>query len=88
MEETKKTILVFCANEQKETEHSIDIDGNGEIVLTCVECGRFIKLPKGTDAAGIKEYIVKHKASNEGQVTLEAIEAHKAKILEDLNHGI
>ena len=34
-EKKVKTILVFCAEEQKETEHTLDIAGNGEIVLTC-----------------------------------------------------
>jgi hypothetical protein len=31
-----KTINVFCAGEQEETSHTLDIDNNGELVLTCV----------------------------------------------------
>lgn len=78
-----KTVVVFCAREQKETAHVLDIDGNGEIVLTC-ECGSFIKLPRGTDAKGLKEYIASHKVSNEGQISQESIEADKKKLLDEL----
>lgn len=94
MEDTKKTILVFCANEQKETDHKIDIDGNGEVVLTCIanvgteeepiECGRFLKFPKGTNAATLKESLAKHKAGNEGQITVESQEAAKDELIKGL----
>ena len=75
---------MFCANEQKETEHVLDIDGNGEIVLTCSDCGRFVKLPKGTDAEGVKKFIESHKVANEGQLSVEAMEAEKERLLEAL----
>lgn len=78
-----ETVKLFCANDQAETDHALDIDGAGEIVLTCA-CGRFIKLPKGTDAAGIKAYATAHRASNEGQMSVEKIEADKAKLISDL----
>lgn len=82
--EDKKAILMFCANDQRETEHTLDIDGNAEVVLTCVECGRFQKLPAGTTAEDIKVFVEKHKASNEGQITTASIEAEKAQLLEGL----
>ncbi len=78
-----KTILVFCAHEQKETEHTLDIDGAGEIVLTC-GCGRFLKFPKGTTAEDLKGLLEKHKASNAGQISVEAMEAQKAELLAEL----
>ena len=59
------------------------MDGAGEIVLTC-ECGRFVKLPANTDAAGLKVYAAKHKAANEGQVSMAAIEEKKAELLKSL----
>lgn len=83
MPNEQKKVLLFCANEQTETEHTLDIDGAGEIVLTCV-CERFVKLPKGTDADGLKSFIETHKQINQGQISIEAIEAEKAKLLESL----
>lgn len=85
MEETK-TVLVFCANEQKETAHTVDIDGNGEVVLTCA-CGRFLKFPADTDSETLKKYIIAHREQNSGQLSVEAIEAHKAKLIADLVGG-
>lgn len=78
-----KTIVVFCANEQIDTAHTVDVDGAGEIVLTC-ECGRFIKLPAGTDAKGLAAYVDAHGKANAGQVSVAAIEAKKAELLESL----
>lgn len=80
----QKTILAFNADLQREAEHTLDIDQNGEIVLTCVENGRFLKFPAGTSADDLKALLAKHKEENEGQVTVEAMEAKKAEILEAL----
>lgn len=82
MPEDKKVVM-FCANEQAETDHTLDIDGNGEIVLTC-GCGRFIKLPATTDAAGLKAYIDAHKTANEGQISVASMDAKKAALLDAL----
>jgi len=57
------TRLIFCANEQKETEHNLEVDSNGEIVATC-DCGRFIKLPAGVTATEAETIIIKHKEAN------------------------
>lgn len=81
----EKTVEMFCANDQVETAHILDIDGNGEILITCSVCGRFTKLPEGTDAKGVKEYIESHKESNIGQRSVESIEKKKAEILESLD---
>ena len=83
-EKKEKTILVFCAEEQKETKHTLDIAGNGEIVLTCVTDGRSLKFPKGTTADGLKELIAKHKISNEGQISQAKLDAEKEKLIGDL----
>lgn len=81
--DTKK-VLVFNAELQKETEHTLDIDGNGEIVLTCVENGHFIKFPAGTTADQLKVLLVVHKQQNEGQLSVAAIDAEKQKLIDAL----
>lgn len=84
--DTQDTVVLFCANEQAETPHVLDIDGMGEILLTC-GCGRCIKLPADTDAAGIKAYAEAHKLGNEGQISVASIEAKKAELLAALGSG-
>lgn len=95
-----KTIDIFCANEQAETPHQIEIDGVGEVILTCLSevivgkdteekdvlrpCGRFLKFPKGTNGKDLKEYIATHKNVNEGQVSVESIEKAKQKLIDEL----
>ncbi len=78
-----KTITAFCANEQEETAHALDFAPNGEIQLTC-DCGRFIKLPADTDAAGIQAYLKAHKESNVGQVSQKSIDEAREKLLDSL----
>lgn len=91
----KTTVTGFCALEQTDTEHDLSLDGTGEIVLTCtsnigtndepVTCGRFIKLPAGTDIDGIQAYLAKHRTDNYGQISLDAAEAERVRILNALN---
>lgn len=88
--ENTKVRKVFCAAEQKETNHRIDITDNGEIMLTCINnlgtedvpslCGRFLKFPKGTDIETLKAKLEEHKTVNSGQVTVESMEAVKDEI--------
>lgn len=91
MTEEIKTIKVFCAREQQETDHILDIDGNGEIILTCTSdpdasgiCGRFLKYPKETDIGTLKTHLENHKKANEGQVSLEESERHKKELIDGL----
>jgi len=79
-----KTILVFNAELQRETSHTIDIDGNGDVLLTCTQTGRFLKFPNGTTAKQLKEHIARHKAANEGQVTQASIDVKKEAMLKEL----
>lgn len=81
---SEKLILLYNATLQKDTEHTVEIDGNGEIILTCVENGHFIKLPAGTNSEGLKAYIEAHKDLNSSQVTVESLEAKKKELLEGL----
>jgi hypothetical protein len=77
------SIVMFCANDQVETTQALTIDGNGEIVLTC-PCGRFTKLPAGTDAAGLAAYIAAHKEENDGQISVASLDAKKADLIAGL----
>ena len=79
-----KTILAFSAELQCETPHTLDIDTNGEIVLTCTETGRSLKYAPGTTPEKLKELLAAHKAANEGQITTAAIEAQKEELLSAL----
>lgn len=74
---------MFCANEQADTLQKLDVDGNGEIVLTC-ECGRFTKFPADTDSELLKVYIAEHRAANFGQITMASIEEKKAELIQGL----
>lgn len=67
-----KTRLVFCANDQVETEHEVTFV-NGEFVLTC-PCGRFFKLPGTLDKKGISEALKLHAEHNKDQVTQESVD--------------
>lgn len=82
----RKTIAMFCANCQVESAHVIDIDGNGEILLTCL-CGRFVKYPRGTDVETLKLEIAAHKESNAGQISIESIEVEKAELVKGLTES-
>lgn len=76
-------ITYFCANEQAETQQTVDIDGNGEVVLTC-ECGRFLKMPHGTTGAELRAYETKHVEANEKQLSIQKLEDDKAALIEDI----
>lgn len=90
MSEETKTILVFSAELQREVPHTLDIDGNGEVLLTCIETGRSLKYPAGTTAAQLKVMLAEHKAANQGQITQEKLDEEKAALLagfDDIDTG-
>lgn len=64
------TKTAFCANCQADTIHQMEVDQNGEIVLTC-DCGRFQKLPAGMTKTEMKDELSHRKETAEGQVSLE-----------------
>lgn len=68
-----KTREAFCTIEQKDTEHEVTIDANGDYVLTC-PCGSFFKLPGTNDKKANDAALESHKAENEGKITLAALE--------------
>jgi hypothetical protein len=59
---------IFCANDQTETEHSLELQG-GSIVATCLAkgCGRILKFPDNVTTSQFQELIAKHKQANMGQ---------------------
>lgn len=84
MSPQKQTIKMFSPELQKEAEHTLDIDTNGEIVLTCVETKRFVKFPAGTSAEAMKAQMEAYKNANKGKISLASIEAKRAELLEGL----
>lgn len=64
---------IFCTREQTETEHSMTLDQNGEIVARCA-CGHFIKLPNVTGKE-LTDLIDLHAESNQGQQLVEEDQA-------------
>ena len=82
----KKTIPAFCANCQEETPHTVSVQDNGEILLTCI-CDRFIKLPADLEPDGVKTCLDEHKAANEGQLTVERLEDAKNKLIAAFNEA-
>lgn len=50
---------VFCSICQTETEHELQVDHNGEAVLTC-PCGHFVKFPD----TPTNEQLTLHKNQN------------------------
>lgn len=79
-----KTKDVFCANCQDVTEHTAEVDTNGELVFTC-ECGRFIKVPtEGLSKDKLDNLLEAHQTANEGQMSAEAVEKAKQDVLNKL----
>ena len=77
---SQPTKTIFCAREQKETVHTLELSPeNAEVIARC-ECGEFIKFPAGVDKETFNKLIEAHKLANEGQVSIEAAE----KNLQDL----
>lgn len=78
---------MFSAELQRDSEHTLEIDSNGEIVLTCTETGRFIKFPGTSTVESMKAQMEAHRVANVGQVTLTSIEAKKSELLAGLKPG-
>lgn len=79
-----RTFKLFCADTQAVVDHNLEVDANGEIVLTS-PTGRVIKLPAGTTAAQLKEFAVKHKEANEGQLSVAKIEEQTNELFAELD---
>lgn len=78
-----KTKVVFCANEQEETPHTVTIDGNSEWLFTCTVCDRVLKFAASMTADEVKASLVSHKASNVGQVNQAVIDAKVNSIVDE-----
>jgi len=82
MSEQKIIKTIFCVNEQKETQHVLSANANGEIIATC-DCGKPIKFPAGIQRDEFNKLIAKHKESNEGQISVESINATLQALADD-----
>jgi hypothetical protein len=77
---TEKLIkIIFCANEQVETDHVLSASPTGEVVATC-GCGRMLKFPAGIKKTELDELIKAHKEANEGQVSQEEIDNNLSEL--------
>lgn len=65
---------IFCAAEQKNTNHSLVLDHNEEIVARCVDCGSFLKFPNVPDK-DLDDLIALNEEANKGQVIVESTPA-------------
>lgn len=82
MEETKKylktasqkesKVSIYCAGDEKETDHLLSISQNGEIVATC-DCGRFLKFSMDITKEELNSLVAAHKEANEGQIKQEEL---------------
>lgn len=75
---------LFCADSQEVVNHTLEVDANGEVILTS-PTGRVIKLPAGTTATQLKEFAAKHKAANEGQLSVEKLEQQTNALFDELD---
>ncbi|MBA2706143.1 MAG: hypothetical protein H0U60_20095 [Blastocatellia bacterium] len=63
-------MIIFDAFTQKDAEHKLTVDHNGEIVATA-KSGHFLKFPAGSTEKQIRSYVEKHGEANTGQVSAE-----------------
>lgn len=75
-----KKVIAFNAQTQKDEEAIVTVDQNGEFVFTFAD-GSFIKMPGDMTKKEIMDALKKEKESNEGQVSVEKLEAENAKKL-------
>lgn len=54
--------VAFCAVENKDSDHSVELDKNNELVVTCKNCGHFVKFLENTD---LDAALAEHKEANE-----------------------
>lgn len=66
---------IFCANDQVETIHKLSASPSGEIQAICSVCGRLLKFPADTTPKDFQKLVDAHKLANEGQVTVNSINA-------------
>lgn len=76
--------MVFNAELQKETPHTISLNpnGDGEIIFTCTETGRAIKVPAGLSKEEVDAFLVKHKEANVGQVSMEEYQKQEQELID------
>lgn len=68
--ENKQTKNAFCAQCQEETDHTVEVDHNGEILMTC-ECGRFQKFASGMTAKAVNDDLGRRKKASSGLAFIE-----------------
>lgn len=72
---------IYCTICAKDQDHKFSVDGNGEFLAVCEECGHFLKFPSDYKLKDINNAVKEHKEANVDQVSL----AEQEKVLEELN---
>lgn len=81
MDDSNKAVSMFCAEQQQDTPHSLVVDGNGEIVLTCLADGVVTYTVEGgerTPHASPCGRFIKLPADSTADDVKVYLEAHKA----------
>ncbi len=73
---------IFCANEQKDTDQTVDYI-NGEFVFTC-DCKRSIKFPGDLTKAQLSKALEVHAEVNRDQVTQASVDKEKEEKLKSI----
>lgn len=79
-----KNILMFDASIQKVCEHTVEVDGNGEYVITSTETGRFTKLAADTNVDELNTYLHEHNSVNTDQLSVAELEVKAVDMVDAL----
>jgi hypothetical protein len=82
MDDKKIIKKIFCAGCQSEQGHELSASQTGEIIATCVACGRILKFPAGISRKEFDKNIEKHSEQNAGQVSVDSINETLSKLVD------
>ena len=76
---TQPTKTIFCANCQANEVHYLSASPSGELQAACSICGRVLKFASDTTPEDFTTLVDAQKSDNEGQVTVDSINAKLAE---------
>ena len=81
------TLEIFNVALQEVTDWTVDVDGSGEVILTCTADGHFVKFPADATVEDIKAWVADHNKTAPTLVTQKALDEKKATILKGFSEG-